>query len=228
MKRVVIIGGSRGIGKAIALSEVSLGNEVISINRNKTEDSIEGVQYHYLDVLTDDLPQIERIDKLIYCPGSINLRPIHKLKLSDFQSDFNINVLGAVKVIQYYLEALKKGDEPSILLFSSVAMNLGMPFHSSIAAAKGAVEGLVKSLGAELAPSIRINAIAPTITNTDLAKRLLRNDKMKEMMIHRHPLKKYLEPEEVAGMASFLMSEKAASISGQTITLDSGLTTFKI
>jgi NAD(P)-dependent dehydrogenase (short-subunit alcohol dehydrogenase family) len=184
---------------------------------------------HYsLDVLQDTLPEIESLDTLIYCPGSITLKPIGSLSIDDFRNDFEINVIGAVKVIQKYLAALKKGNQPSILLFSTVAAKLGMPFHASIATAKAGVEGLVKSLGAELASSIRINAIAPTITETTLAAGILRNDRMKENMVERHPMKGYLQPQEVAEMADFLISEKAKSISGQIFEMDYGIVSFKI
>ena len=137
-------------------------------------------------------------------------------------------MIGAVKAIQKYLPALKKGNQPSILLFSTVAAKLGMPFHASIATAKAGVEGLVKSLGAELASSIRINAIAPTITDTTLASGILRNDRMKENMVERHPMKGYLQPQEVAEMSDFLISEKAKSISGQIFEMDYGIVSFKI
>ncbi|MET0759842.1 MAG: SDR family oxidoreductase, partial [Flavobacterium sp.] len=138
------------------------------------------------------------------------------------------NVLGAVKTIQKYLPALKKGNNPSIVLFSTVAAKLGMPFHASIATAKAGVEGLVKSLGAELASVMRINAIAPTITETSLSANILRNDRMKENMIERHPMKNYLKPDEVAQMVHFLISENAKSISGQVFEMDYGLVTFKM
>ena len=150
------------------------------------------------------------------------------MSLDDFKNDFEINVLGAVKAIQKYLPVLKKGNSPSILLFSTVASKLGMPFHASIATAKSGVEGLVKSLGAELAPTIRVNAIAPTVTDTELASKLLRNDKMIENITERHPLKKYLSPKEVADMAEFLILDKSASISGQIFELDCGIVSFKI
>jgi NAD(P)-dependent dehydrogenase (short-subunit alcohol dehydrogenase family) len=178
--------------------------------------------------LKDELPQIENVDTIIYCPGSINLKPIGSLSIDDFRNDFEINVIGAVRTIQKYLPILKKGTNPSIVLFSTVAVKLGMPFHASIAAAKAGVEGLVRSLGAELASSVRVNAIAPTITETSLAANILRNDRMKENMIERHPMKSYLKPEEVAGMANFLISEKAKSISGQVFEMDYGIVSFKI
>ena len=148
--------------------------------------------------------------------------------MDEFREDFEINVIGAVKVIQKYISSLKKSTNASILLFSTVATKLGMPYHASVAASKSAVDGLVKTLGAELAPKVRVNAIAPTITNTDLASKLLRNEKVIENMIERHPLKKILNPEEVAKMAKFLISTDAASISGQTFNLDAGIVSFKI
>ena len=184
--------------------------------------------HHHCDILIDDLPNVEEVDVIIYCPGSINLKPISLLKLDDFRDDFEINVVGAVKTIQSYLTQLKKGNNPSILLFSTVATKLGMPFHSSVAAAKSAVDGLVKSLGAELAPSVRVNAIAPTITDTDLASKILRNEKMIENIKQRHPLKKILSPEEVASMGEFLLSDNASSISGQTFEMDCGMVNFKL
>ena len=227
MKNIVIIGGSKGIGNAIVNTLVG-NNKIINISRTEPEIKYENLTHYSCNVLSDELPEIEAIDTLIYCPGSINLKPISRLKLENFREDFEINVIGAVKVIQKYLPLLKHGNAPSILLFSTVAAKLGMPYHASVAAAKSAVEGLTKSLGAELAPTIRVNAIAPTVTNTDLAAKLLRNEKMIENITERHPLKKFLNPEEVANMAAFLTSEKAASISGQIFQMDCGIVSFKL
>ena len=227
MKNIVIIGGSKGIGNAI-LKEAIENNKVINISRNLPEISHPNLTNFQLDVLASELPDIEQVDVLIYCPGSINLKPIMSLGIDDFRNDFEINVIGAVKSIQKYLPTLKKGTNPSIILFSTVATKLGMPFHASIATAKSGVEGLVKSLGAELAPTVRVNAIAPTITETSLSAAILRNDRMKENMIERHPMKGYLNPEEVAGMANFLMSDSAKSISGQVFEMDYGIVSFKI
>ena len=222
----IIVGGSRGIGKAIT-SSLLHQHQVINISRTNPE-SHSNLTHHSVDILTDDLPNIEVIDGLVYCPGSINLKPINRLSIDDFRNDFEINVIGAVKAVQHYLPALKRGINPSIVLFSTVASKLGMPFHASIAASKSAIEGLTKSLGAELAPTIRVNAIAPTVTDTDLASKLLRNDRMIEVMKERHPLKKYLDPKEVADMATFLLSDKSLSVSGQIFELDCGIVSFKI
>ena len=227
MRKIIIVGGSRGIGNSLLTSLVE-NNKVINISRVQPALSHVNLIHYTCDILVDELPDIAEVDSIIYCPGSINLKPISRLKLDDFRNDFEINVIGAVKTIQKYLSVLKKGYHPSVVLFSSVATELGMPFHASVAAAKSAVEGLVKSLGAEMAPTIRINAIAPTVTDTDLASKLLRNEKMIDMITERHPLKKFLNPKEVADMASFLLSPKASSISGQVFKMDCGIVSFKI
>lgn len=227
MRTIAIIGGSKGIGNSI-LKTLIENHKIINISRTSPAISHDNLTHYSCDVLIDELPELDSLDGLVYCPGSINLKPISRLSLEDFREDFEINVLGAVKVIQHYLNLLKKGNQSSIVVFSTVAAKLGMPYHASIATAKSGVEGLVKSLGAELAPNIRINAIAPTVTDTDLASKLLRNDKMIENIKERHPLKKYLNPDEVASMAEFLLSEKTASISGQIFEMDCGIVTFKI
>lgn len=228
MKRLIVIGGSRGIGSAIIKASLSVYDEIVNISRTAPEVNHANVTHYTCDILKDDLPDIASADGLVYCPGSINLKPINRLSLEDFRTDFEINVLGAVKAIQHYIPALKTGNKPSIVLFSTVAAKLGMPFHASVAASKSAIEGLTKSLGAELAPTIRVNAIAPTVTDTDLASKLLRNDRLMDQMKERHPLKKYLQPEEVAQMAAFLLSDAAASQSGQVFEMDCGIVSFKL
>ena len=227
MKTIIVIGGSKGIGNAILKTLISTC-KVVNISRTAPEDHHANLTHYSCDITQDDLPEINAADAIVYCPGSINLKPIARLSIDDFKNDFEINVLGAIKVIQQYLPLLKNGNTPSILLFSTVAAKLGMPFHASIATAKAGVEGLVKSLGAELAPNIRVNAIAPTVTDTDLASKLLRNDKMIQNITERHPLKKFLSPKEVAEMAQFLLSESSSSISGQIFEMDCGIVSFKI
>jgi len=227
MKTYIVVGGSKGIGNAITTTLLE-NHKVINISRSKPEREHDNLTHHSCNVLNEELPDIAEADGLVYCPGSINLKPIGRFDLDEFRDDYEINVIGAVKAIQKYLNVLKKGNDPSIVLFSTVAAKLGMPFHASVAAAKSGVEGLVKSLGAEMATSLRINAIAPTVTDTDLASKLLRNDKMIQNITERHPMKKFLKPEDVAGMAEFLLSEKAGSISGQVFEMDCGIVSFKI
>lgn len=226
MGKVLIIGGTKGIGKAI-VSEIIEEHEVVCLSRNISDFTHNNYKHIKFDVLNDEFPEIESLDTLIYCPGTINLKPISSLTLDDFRYDFELNVIGAVKAIKKYLNLLKKSENPSILMFSTVATKLGMPYHSSVSVSKSGIDGLVKTLGAELAPKIRINAIAPTITNTDLASKILRNEKVIENMIERHPLKKILSPDEIAKMASYLISKNSSSISGQIFNMDAGIVSFK-
>lgn len=226
MKRIILIGGSRGIGKAI-LEQLVKDHQVINISRTPPETTSPNLEHYTVDVLHDDLPEVESADGLIYCPGSITLKPISSLKSEDFQADFEINVLGAVKAIRKYYKYLRKSDSGSVVLFSTVAVGMGMPFHSSIASAKGAVEALSRSLAAEFAPRIRVNCIAPTVTDTALAGHLLRNEKMRENAEQRHPLRLILQPEDIAEMACFLAGEKARGITGQVIGVDAGLSTLR-
>ena len=229
MKTVLIIGGSRGIGNAILESHLVSGNKVINMSRTPASQSHDNLIQYTTDVLLDEFPGIdEPIDHLFYCPGSINLKPINSLSVDDFRDDLEINLIGAIKVIKHYLKNLKAADNASVLLFSTVAAKLGMPYHASVAASKAAIEGLVKSLGAEWAPKMRINAIALSLTDTDLAARLLRNDKMKENMIERHPLQRILNPQEVASFANYLCSSQASAFSGQIFEMDNGIVSFKL
>lgn len=225
MKRIVIVGGSSGIGKAI-VNKLKDTHKIINISRTAPEEH-ENVTHYSCDVLNDELPVLEDINGLVYCPGSINLKSFTRLKVADFKTDFEINVVGAINTLKAYETSLAKNNG-SVVLFSTVASALGMPFHASIATSKSAVEGLTKSLAAEYATKIRFNAIAPTVTDTPLAKRLLRNEKQQESMQDRHPLKKYLTPQEVAGLASYLLSEDASSITGQIIPMDAGIVSVKL
>jgi len=227
MRKIIIIGGSKGIGKAITESLLTT-HQIINISRSTPEIQHENLTHYNCDVLVDELPEIDQADGLIYCPGSINLKPFNRLSIADFKTDFEINVIGAVKSIQAYTKTLLQSNSASVVLFSTVATKLGMPFHASVATAKSAVEGLTKSVAADLAPKIRVNAIAPTITDTELAAKFLRNERMIESTIQRHPLKKYLEPSEVAAMAEYLLSDVSKSISGQIFNLDCGIVSLKL
>jgi NAD(P)-dependent dehydrogenase (short-subunit alcohol dehydrogenase family) len=215
-KRVLIVGGNTGIGKILDDLLLAEGHETHLISRSQG-----GV-----DVLdeTPNFPVIDgAIDALVYCPGSINLKPFRGLKITDFQHDLNVNYLGAIKTIKHFLPNLKDSSSASITLFSTVAVQKGMHFHSSIAGAKGAVEGLTRALAAELAPKIRVNCIAPSLTDTPLAEKLLRNEKQREGAEQRHPLKSIGEASDIAHMAHFLLSDKAQWISGQIINVDGGM-----
>lgn len=176
----------------------------------------------------DELPQIsEPLNGIVYCPGTINLKPLKSLKLEDFQNDFEVNLLGAVKVINKYFNNLKEAGKSSIVLFSTVAVQTGMPYHASIASAKGAVEGLTRSLAAEFAPNIRVNCIAPSITNTPLAEKLLNNETKVKSSEDRHPLKRIGDAKEIAEAVAFLISDSASFITGQIIKIDGGISSIK-
>jgi NAD(P)-dependent dehydrogenase (short-subunit alcohol dehydrogenase family) len=186
-----------------------------------------GICHVPFDATQDEFPSDELSEKLsglAYCPGSIRLRPFTRLTPEEFLEDYRINLLGAVAVIKGCLNSLKKADPTAaIVLFSTVAVGTGMPFHASIASAKGAVEGLTRSLAAELAPRIRVNAIAPSLTDTPLAEALLADDGKRKAAADRHPLKRTGTPRELADIAHFLLSDSASWITGQIISVDGGM-----
>ncbi|HRG18105.1 MAG TPA: SDR family oxidoreductase [Flavobacterium lutivivi] len=222
MKKILIIGGSKGISKEVVKQLSEKGDFCYVISKTAPDFAFNGTHFA-LNALTDELPAIENLDGLVYGIGTINLKPFNRLNAEDFQNDWQVNVMGAVKIIQHYLPQLKNAEQASIVMFSSVAAQRGMPFHASIGAAKGAVEGLVKSLAAELVPKIRVNAIAPSIVDTPLAAGILRNDTIKENMVAKHPLKRILQPQDVAKTTVFLLGEESNGITGQIFIQDNGL-----
>ena len=230
MKNILLIGGSYGIGLAIA-KELQYENRVYVASRTKEEIAEMNVIHITFDATTDTLDTSllpEVIDGLVYCPGSINLRPFRGLKPEAFEQDLQINFISLVKVIQTVLPNLTASNQSSIVLFSSVAASMGMPFHTSVAAAKGAIEGFAKALAAEYAPKIRVNVIAPSLTDTPLAEKFLSNDDKKEKSAQRHPLKRVGTSDDMAQMASFLLSEKNSWISGQIFHVDGGMSTLLV
>ncbi|OEK03729.1 oxidoreductase [Roseivirga sp. 4D4] len=228
-KKILIIGASSGIGKSIAQMLSDQGVEVISASRNNP--SLAGVTHYDLDI-TDPSPDLsfipEVLDGLVYCPGTINLKPFHRLSIEDFQSDLDINLMGAIKVLQGAFKSLKKAETASVVLFSTVAAKLGMNFHSSIATAKGAIEGLGKSLAAEWSMhQIRVNILSPSLTETPLAERLLANEDKKEASNKRHPIGRFGQPEDLAHSALLLLSDQSSWITGQVIGIDGGVGSLK-
>ena len=224
-KNILLIGGSSGIGLATA-KLLTQNHEVYIASRSS--DSLTGLDIHHLpfDVTTDHLSTLDlpaEISGLVYCPGSINLRPFKGLKPEAFEADFQINVMGFVKSLQAVLPKLTTNS--SVVLYSTVAVKVGMPFHASVAASKGALEGLGKSLAAELAPKTRVNVIAPSITNTPLADRFLNNEAKMEKSAQRHPLKRVGEASDIAAMTRFLLSDDSSWMTGQILGLDGGMST---
>ncbi len=231
MKNYLVIGGSSGIGAAIIQELAQKGNFVFASYKSNTKDSKENIQYFYLDVLNpkNDLSFLpETIDGLIYCPGAILLKPFARINADDFMKDYELQVIGAIRIIQQILARLKNASTASIVLFSTVAVQTGFNFHTVVAASKGAIEGLTKALAAELSPKIRVNCIAPSITNTPLAANLLNSEEKIAANAQRHPLKKIGEPKNIASMASFLLSEDASWITGQIIHVDGGMSSIKL
>ena len=224
-KNILLIGGSSGIGLATA-KLLTESHEVYIASRSS--DSLTGLDIHHLpfDVTTNDLSKLDlptELSGLVYCPGSINLRPFKGLKPEAFETDFQINVMGFVKSLQAVLPKLTTNS--SVVLYSTVAVKVGMPFHASVAASKGALEGLGKSLAAELAPKTRVNIIAPSITNTPLADRFLNNEAKMEKSSQRHPLKRVGEASDIAAMTRFLLSDDSSWMTGQILGLDGGMST---
>ncbi|GEP50947.1 oxidoreductase [Flavobacterium noncentrifugens] len=220
MKNILLIGGSYGIGLALA-KELLYANNVFIASR--TSENLSGLKVNHIvfDAANDTLDVTklpENIDGFVYLPGSINLRPFKGIKPETFAEDLQVNFINMVKVLQTILPQLSASKQASILLFSSVAVQTGMPFHTSVAAAKGAVEGFAKALAAEYAPKFRVNVIAPSLTNTPLADKFLNNESKQEKSSERHPLKRFGEAEDIAQMAAFLLSDKSSWISGLVYT----------
>ena len=224
-KNILIIGGSSGIGRAL-VDILAPANNVYVASRSDESLNNTGVNYLAFDALSDALDVSalpDQLDGYVYCPGSINLRPFRGLKPETFQQDFDINVVGAVKSLQTVLPLLQKSDVASLVFFSTVAVQTGMPFHASVAAAKGAIEGLTRSLAAEYAPKFRVNCIAPSLTQTPLADKFLNNEAKLEKAQARHPLQQVGSAKNIAQMAAFLLGEESQWMTGQILHVDGGI-----
>ncbi|WP_149242310.1 SDR family oxidoreductase [Dyadobacter sp. 32] len=227
-KNILVVGGSSGIGLSLVKLLHQNDAVVYVISRSGTVDLPEGVKYLAADI-TGDLESIpaflpEKLHGLVYSVGSINLKPFNRLSADDFLNDYRVNVLGAARIIQQSLKPLKNAAGASVVLISSVAATTGLPYHASVSAAKGGLEGLALALAAELAvQQIRVNVVAPSLTDTPMAQNLLSTQEKREASAKRHPLARYGQPEDISQMIAFLLSEGSSWMTGQVIGIDGGL-----
>ena len=227
MRTYLFIGASSAMAQTACDRLTGQGHRVIGISRNE----IEGYSERWMvnEYNTEELPEIhEHLDGLVYFPGTINLKPFHRYKHEEVMNDLNVNVIGAFQSVQKYLPNLKQGTNPSVVLFSSVAATTGMTFHTSIAMAKGAIEGLTRSLAAEFSPTIRVNAIAPSLTNTALSQKFLSTPEKMEASAQRNPMKKVGTTEDLSNSIEFLLSEKSAWVTGQILHVDGGMGALRV
>lgn len=231
MANYLIIGASSGIGKKLSEQLTQSGHQVFgTYHSNELQSNNSNLHYFPLNILDENisldfLP--ETLSGLVYCPGSINLRPFERIKPADFINDFNLQVVGAIKSIQAVASKLKTSGNAAIVLFSTVAVQTGLTFHSQVSASKGAIEGLTKALAAEYAPKIRVNCIAPSLTDTPLAANFLNSDQKKQANAERNPMKRVGTADDIANMAEFLLSPNASWITGQIMRVDGGFSTLK-
>ncbi|MAZ55979.1 MAG: oxidoreductase [Flavobacteriales bacterium] len=213
-KNILIVGSSSDIARSLMFNS----------NYNYTKLTSKENGFDIMDKTT--FPEIKNIDGIVYFPGTINLKPFNSLKASDFQKDYEINVVGLINILQYYISNLNNNS--SLVFLSTVAVKVGLKFHASISMCKAAIEGLTRSLASELSPKVRVNCVSPSIISTKLSSRILKNETTKEKIINDHPLKRIGEPEDIANMIEFLLSNKSSWITGQNMHVDGGLSSIKI
>jgi len=223
--------GTNGIGGVLATQLAEKNHTVFGTYFQHPKTNTNNIEYYPLNVLDNNIDLSflpEKLDGLAYCVGSIMLKPFQRLSANDFIQDYQLQVVGAVKLLQLCLPKLKQSQQASVVLFSTIAVQTGFNFHSLVSASKGAIEGLTKALAAEWAPAIRVNCIAPSITNTALAQNFLSTPEKIELNAQRHPLKKIGSANDVANLASFLLSPESSWITGQTFHIDGGMSSIKL
>jgi 3-oxoacyl-[acyl-carrier protein] reductase len=219
MRNIIIVGASSGIGKNLA-QKINNSCNLYTFSRNESIGNWTNWSVgEKLDI--SNLPEV--IDGFVYCPGTINLKPFSNIKKEDFYQDFEINVMGAIYFLKEIYPLLKKSENASVVLFSSVAASKGMSFHASISTSKGAIEGLTKSLAAEWAPIIRVNAVAPSLVATELSAKIIKNEKTLETTVQKHPMKRIGKPEDISSMVEFLLGNESSWITGQILHVDGGM-----
>ena len=228
MKNIVIIGGSSGIGlELVRLFELNNWNVISTYFSNPVSNRkfVRYIHYSALDGLLETKYFPECIDGFVYCPGIINLKQFHRTTSEQFLEDYKIQVLGAIETLRILLPRLNKSDQSSVVLFSSIAASRGFKYHSLVSSSKGAIEGLAKSLSAEFAPRIRVNVIAPSITDTPLAKNFLNSEIKRDFHKKLNPLNKFASTSDISKLAYYLSSESSSFITGQTFHVDGGIST---
>ena len=231
MKKL-ILGATGAIGSSLAKKIVDQGDKVhlVARDQNSLSDLANQLNSSYTvaDMLTENyaekvLKDIEKedIDGLAFCVGSIDLKPLKLTKKSDFMQSFNLNLISATEVIKTLADNLKK-NKGSVVLFSTVAVKQGFPNHAIVSSAKGAIEGLTLALAAEFAPNVRVNCIAPSLTNSKISNFLLKNEKVADGIAKMHPLKRIGEGSDTASVARFLLTKESSWITGQVVGVDGG------
>ena len=236
-KNIFVFGGTGSIGKSLSKKLKSNNYDPIIISRNATElkqlsEEI-GCKYIVCDVL--DIDKIKTISEeykdelcgIAYCVGSINLKPLKMTKDEDFIESFKINTLSAINAIKFNQDTLAK-NTGSILLYSTIAVKQGFTNHTVVSTAKGAIEGLTLSLAAEFAPKIKVNCIAPSLTDAKMTQKLISNDNIKKAIENMHPLPKIGSGEDFSDIGSFLLSSKNNWITGQIFHIDGGRSSLRI
>ncbi|SDQ80597.1 SDR family NAD(P)-dependent oxidoreductase [Flagellimonas zhangzhouensis] len=227
-KKILLIGGSYGIGLEMA-KKLSKDHHVFVASRSSELLSNPNITHIPFDALKEDISEKvipEKLDGFVYCPGSINLKPFKTMGIDTIQNDMEINFFALVKAVKSIINRMNEGS--SMVFFSTVAVGTGMPFHTSVAAAKGAIEGFARALAAEYAPKIRVNVVAPSLVDTPLSERLLSNDKKKELINQRHPMKRVGKTGDIANMATFLLDSNNSWVTGQVIGVDGGMSTLNV
>lgn len=225
----LVIGGGSGIGNSTVKKLLEEGHHVWSTFNSTAIEATGNLNVQQIDTsgefVLENLP--EELHGLIYAPGTINLAPFHRIKPEDFIKDYELQVGGAIRAIQQAMKALKKGNG-SIVLFSTVAVQTGFNYHSQVAASKGAIEGLTRSLAAEFAPSIRVNCIAPSLTETPLASKFINSEAKVEANAKRHPMQRIGNVRDITNAVTFLLNPENSWITGQVLKVDGGMSSVKL
>ena len=229
MANYVVIGGSSGIGAACVQQLLNSGHQVWATWNAHAPNADTKAQFTQWNVRSPEMPAFlpDQLDGVIYCPGSIQLKPFHRLTPDDFLAEYNLHVTGLVKTLQAAYPALRKSERAAVVAFSTVAVQHGFPMHSLVSSAKGAVEGLIRALAAEWAPQIRVNAIAPGLTDTPLSANLLGTEEKRQAHAQRYPLKRVGTVEDIAAAAVFLLSPESSWMTGEILHIDGGMSAIR-